>query len=192
MQPNTAVCRNGSGDSCDPDELCTGSAGVACPGDTITSAGTVCNAGSGDLCDTDETCSGSAGTACPADSFEPTTTLCNPGSGDLCDVDEFCPGAADGACPSDTVASFGHGPAAPAPVTFVIPMRPASGLADDPCTADIVLSAGTVCNAGSGDLCDHDETCSGSAGVACPADSVEPATTVCRAVFGYAERRPRV
>ena len=41
------------------------------------------------------------------------------------------------------------------------------------------VSAGTVCNAGSGDLCDPPERCDG--GVArCPADVFEPDTRVCR------------
>jgi hypothetical protein len=43
----------------------------------------------------------------------------------------------------------------------------------------VVASATTVCNPGSGDICDPDESCSGVAGEACPADSVAPATTIC-------------
>ena len=52
------------------------------------------------------------------------------------------------------------------------------------CPADIVTAGGTVCNAGSGDLCDPDEVCSGTADVACPADRVASATTVCNAGSG--------
>ena len=48
------------------------------------------------------------------------------------------------------------------------------------CPADVDSPAGTVCNPGSGDVCDPDETCTGAAGQACPADTSPPADTVCR------------
>jgi hypothetical protein len=54
-----------------------------------------------------------------------------------------------------------------------------SGAADQACPADNVASAGTVCNPGSGDVCDPDEVCSGAADQACPADNVASAGTVC-------------
>ncbi|HYB98936.1 MAG TPA: hypothetical protein VEC57_07330 [Candidatus Limnocylindrales bacterium] len=92
------VCRAGSGDLCDPDELCTGSE-ADCPADVVQPAGTVCRAGSGDLCNSDETCSGTAGAACPADAFEPSTTVCRSAAHD-CDSAELCPGTPAG-CPSD-------------------------------------------------------------------------------------------
>jgi hypothetical protein len=59
------VCREGSGDLCDPDETCTGLAGQACPGDEVSTSGTVCRPGSGDLCDPGDQCTGVAGEACP-------------------------------------------------------------------------------------------------------------------------------
>jgi hypothetical protein len=105
-KPVGTVCRPGSGDVCDPDEVCDGTV-APCPADVVQPSGFVCLPGSGDLCDPDEVCSGVAGAACPADSFEPATTVCNPGSGDLCDPDELCPGVAGAACPADTVASAG-------------------------------------------------------------------------------------
>jgi hypothetical protein len=43
-----------------------------------------------------------------------------------------------------------------------------------------VSSATTICRAGSADLCDPDESCTGNADEACPDDVVEPNTTVCR------------
>ena len=70
-----AVCNAGSGDVCDPDELCSGTAG-ACPADRVASDTEVCNAGSGDLCDPDELCSGTAGVACPADVIAVADTVC--------------------------------------------------------------------------------------------------------------------
>ena len=41
-----------------------------------------------------------------------------------------------------------------------------------------------VCRAGSGDLCDPDERCTGISGQGCPADVVANPTTVCRAGSG--------
>jgi hypothetical protein len=102
IEPATTVCKAGSGDVCDPDELCSGVANEACPADGVAPTTTVCNAGSGDLCDPDELCTGVADATCPADGFEPTTTVCNAGSGDLCDPDELCTGVADAACPADS------------------------------------------------------------------------------------------
>ena len=42
------------------------------------------------------------------------------------------------------------------------------------------FSATTICRAGSGDLCDPDESCTGVVGAACPTDTIAPATTFCR------------
>lgn len=50
--------------------------------------------------------------------------------------------------------------------------------ADGNCAIVVPKPAGTVCNTGSGDLCDPDEECTGS-DAACPADTFAPATTVC-------------
>ena len=99
------VCNPGSGDLCDPDEVCSGTPGEACPADFFAAVETVCNP-SGDVCDPDELCSGVADEACPADFFEPVTTVCNP-SGDVCDPDELCAGVAGQACPADTVEPDG-------------------------------------------------------------------------------------
>jgi hypothetical protein len=43
----------------------------------------------------------------------------------------------------------------------------------------VVAPATTICNPGSGDLCDPDESCTGVADAQCPADVVAPATTIC-------------
>ena len=51
------------------------------------------------------------------------------------------------------------------------------------CPADSFAPATTVCNAGSGDLCDPDEFCSGLSPF-CPADTVASAATVCNAGSG--------
>jgi len=48
----------------------------------------------------------------------------------------------------------------------------------------VFAPGGTVCNPGSGDLCDPDETCSGSPGQACPSDTVASDGTLCRAGSG--------
>jgi hypothetical protein len=180
------VCNPGSGDQCDPDELCTGVADQACPADVIAPATTVCNPGSGDQCDPDELCTGVADQACPADVVAPATTVCNPGSGDQCDPDELCTGTAGQACPTDTVA----------PATTVCnpgsgdqcdPDELCTGVADQACPADVIAPATTVCNPGSGDQCDPDELCTGVADQACPADTVASAGTTCRAAGGVCD-----
>jgi hypothetical protein len=48
----------------------------------------------------------------------------------------------------------------------------------------VFASATTVCNPGSGDVCDPDESCPGTPGGACPADVIASATTICRAGSG--------
>jgi hypothetical protein len=58
------------------------------------------------------------------------------------------------------------------------------GVADAACPADNVASPTTVCNPGSGDICDPDESCTGVADAACPADTIAPATTICNAGSG--------
>ena len=170
-----AVCNAGSGDVCDPDEVCSGTAG-ACPADTIASAATVCNAGSGDLCDPDEHCAGTADAACPADTVTAGGTVCNAGSGDLCDPDEVCSGTADAACPADTIASAatvcnaGSG-------DLCDPDELCSGTADAACPADVIAVANTVCR-GAADDCDVAEVCDG-VGSNCPADAFAGAGTIC-------------
>jgi MYXO-CTERM domain-containing protein len=39
------VCRAGSGDGCDPEEICSGNVGEACPTDVVEPDGTTCNDG---------------------------------------------------------------------------------------------------------------------------------------------------
>jgi cysteine-rich repeat protein len=172
-----AVCRAGSGDLCDPTEVCTG-ASPACPANVIAAGGTVCNAGSGDVCDPNETCSGIAGQPCPGDTVSSTSTVCRPAVG-ACDVAEHCPGAADQPCPANGVA--------PSSLTC----RPSAGVCDvaehcdgatTACPAD-GFATGGVCRAADG-ACDLAETCDGSS-AACPADSGLPdsdADTVCDAL----------
>ncbi len=169
------MCRSGSGDTCDPDELCPGSAGQTCPSDVVSPAATVCRAGSGDTCDPDEACSGTAGQACPSDTFQPNTTVCRTGSGDLCDTDESCPGSAGGACPTDTIA----------PATTVC--RAAAGICDaaENCSASAGVACGadakepntTPCRAAV-DACDVAELCDGSSDT-CAADALQPNNTPC-------------
>jgi hypothetical protein len=92
------LCRTGSGDVCDPDELCTG-VSADCPADVVTGATTTCRTGSGDVCDPDESCPGTAGGACPADTITPVTTVCRTAE-TTCDVDDSCTGVAGEVCPS--------------------------------------------------------------------------------------------
>ncbi len=66
LRPAGEVCREGSGDLCDPEERCDGVA-PSCPEDRVSAAGMVCRAGAGDRCDAAEVCSGVAGDTCPPD-----------------------------------------------------------------------------------------------------------------------------
>jgi hypothetical protein len=93
------VCRAGSGDVCDPDEKCTGTAKDTCPADVVKDATTVCNAKNG-VCDIEEKCTGTAKQTCPMDKVEPSTTVCRSVAG-ACDKEEKCDGTAKTTCPTD-------------------------------------------------------------------------------------------
>lgn len=208
------VCRVGSGDVCDPSEMCTGAAS-ACPGNTVTSTEFPCRPAAG-TCDVAEYCPGVAGQACPSNTFVAAGVVCRSGSGDLCDQNETCTGS-NVACPADDAPSragvqcrSGSGDLCdPAEACTGVPgqvcpadMRAAAGtlcrgaagicdvaeactgLSMQSCPADALASSSVVCRHGSGDLCDTDETCTGS-GVTCPADDVAgKAGVVCRAGSG--------
>jgi hypothetical protein len=96
----TKVCRAGSGDTCDPDEKCTGAVGQKCPADTVMASTTVCRTGSGDTCDPDEKCSGTAGQMCPTDVVKDSMFVCRASTGP-CDTEEQCTGIATNSCPAD-------------------------------------------------------------------------------------------
>jgi hypothetical protein len=173
-----ALCRSGSGDSCDPDELCDGFS-PTCPADVVSSNGTICRMGSGDQCDPDETCTGVATDPCPADAVEPSSTTCRPVAG-ACDVAENCTGVATDPCPADAVE--------PSSTTC----RPAAGDCDVAencdgatvdCPADAFEPASTECRPAV-DACDVAENCTGT-DASCPADTGLPDTdgdTVCDAI----------
>ena len=171
------VCRPGSGDMCDPDEVCVDQQ-AECPADVITPATTVCNPGSGDICDPAESCPGTPGGTCPEDTVASATTICRYGSGDMCDPAESCPGEADMGCPEDvitpatTICNPGSG-------DICDPAESCPGIAGGTCPEDTVASATTICRYGSGDMCDPDESCPGKADMGCPEDVITPATTVC-------------
>jgi len=66
LEPNTTVCRVGQDLVCDPDELCTGAAGAACPPDFVEGPGVSCDDGDGGTCD--DECDGAGvcvGGVCP-------------------------------------------------------------------------------------------------------------------------------
>jgi hypothetical protein len=143
------VCNAGSGDLCDPDELCTGVADATCPTDTIADAETPCRTGSGDACDATEVCSGNADEACPADDAPANAgNLCRTGNGvDICDQDEVCTGTPGSTCPADDALS----------------------------NAGVVCrESGTGSEA-----CDPSEVCIGEPGSVCPDDYIAPQGTAC-------------
>jgi hypothetical protein len=61
-----------------------------------------------------------------------------------------------------------------------------SGLAGEACPDDSYADASTVCNPGSGDLCDPDEMCTGNPDEACPDDGVADQGTICNEGSGDA------
>src|SRR2546422_9272812 len=54
------------------------------------------------------------------------------------------------------------------------------------CVAEVHTSAVTMCRPGSGDVCDPDETCTGT-NASCPADAVKPSSFECRASAGVCD-----
>jgi hypothetical protein len=170
-----ALCRSGSGDSCDPDEVCDGSS-PACPPDVVAPNTTVCRTGSGDLCDPDETCPGAAGQPCPADSVSAPSVVCRPAAGE-CDVAENCDGT-NPTCPAD-----GKSTAVCRAAADVCDAAESCDGVGDTCPADAFEPATTVCRPSAG-ACDVAENCTGSA-ASCPADTGLPDTdgdTVCDAI----------
>jgi hypothetical protein len=100
------VCRQGSGDACDPDERCTGIPGQGCPADVVMNPTVICRTGSGDACDPTEHCPGIPQEPCPPDVVEPAGTVCRSATG-ACDVAERCTGQARAPCPPDGFAASG-------------------------------------------------------------------------------------
>src|SRR5207302_1076727 len=202
--PATTECRPAV-DECDAAELCTGTSadcppdGKQPPGAECTDDGNpcsldacdglsdacqhpagnadaICYLGSGDDCDPTRYCTG-ASTTCPAPAPASSTVVCRPVAGE-CDQAETCPGVAGAGCPADVKHAAG------------------TACTDDgnPCTTDTcdgtsdtcqhpAGNAGAVCRHGSGDVCDPDETCTGTSAT-CPSDGVRSSALVCRAAAG--------
>src|SRR5207249_1471961 len=82
-----AVCRTGSGDACDLDEVCTGTS-ASCPTDVFAPSTFVCRTAAGELHDALPS-SGTAGGACPANAKKTSGAACtsdgNPCTLDQCD-----------------------------------------------------------------------------------------------------------
>ncbi len=177
IEPATQVCRAGSGDACDPDELCDGTT-PNCPGDTVLASGDVCRTGSGDSCDPDELCSGTPGVACPTDVVANAGDFCRIGSGDMCDPHELCTGTAGEACPADVFDDGSTVCRADAGDCDVAENCP--GTAGGGCPADSFEPSGTDCGAGPA-LCSGQDTCDGAG----TCDANHDADTVeCRADAG--------
>ena len=87
------VCREGSGDSCDPDELCDGE-NPTCPEDILSEAGTVCGDIPADVCFAPPSCTGVSGEACGEPQAD-DELLCASASG--CSPELAC-GDVDGQC----------------------------------------------------------------------------------------------
>jgi hypothetical protein len=104
VAPPTTVCDPGSGDACDPDETCTGTAGDPCPSDVVQPPSFVCRPAAG-LCDAPDNCPGVPAGTCAADAKQPSGTPCRPATG-VCDIAEACNGTSDN-CPADALQPDG-------------------------------------------------------------------------------------
>lgn len=180
LRPEGALCRAGSGDECDLDEVCDGES-PSCPPDVYEDDTHVCRTGSGDACDPDETCPGQAGVPCPPDHVEAEDHVCRPGSGDVCDPDETCTGVAGDACPSDEyspagfVCNAGSG-------DICDPDETCSGVPGQSCPNDQFATSATACHQDSAfqGFCRENATCLGVPDQPCPV-TYKSADTVCRA-----------
>lgn len=85
------VCRPGSGDLCDADEVCDGSS-AACPADVFADGTVECRADAdgADGCDAAEVCPGVSGQACPPDGSEPDGTACTGNGAGDCSAADTC------------------------------------------------------------------------------------------------------
>jgi cysteine-rich repeat protein len=190
------VCRSGSGDVCDPDEVCNGTS-ITCPANVVQPASTVCRAAIG-ACDVAEHCPGVAGQPCPANAVASASVECR-GVAGPCDVAEHCDGATT-ICPSDAFLSGdpcrpaagdcdvaetcpGTGPACPPDAKRTGECRAAAGVCDvaescdgidDDCPADGFAPSSQECRA-SGGACDLAEHCTG-VDATCPPDTGLPDT----------------
>jgi len=147
---NLCVFTNNA-DSCDDGNACTTSdtcSGGSCGGTPIT-----CN--DDNIC-TDDSCDPATGCV-----YTPNNSACD--DSNACTESDTCSGGSCGGtpitCNDDNICTDDS-------------CDPATGCVFTP------GNAGTVCNPGSGDLCDPDETCDGVSAV-CPADTIAPATTIC-------------
>src|SRR5207247_10870148 len=121
-------------------------------------------------------CSG-ASTACPPPLTARRTAVGRPAAG-VWDVEEFCPGVAGAPCPPDAKA-----PAATACADDGNPcsLDQCDG-SDDACQHP-AGNTGAVCYAGSADVCDPAQYCTG-ASTTCPAPTPASSTVVCRPAAG--------
>src|SRR5205085_699240 len=171
-----AVLREGSDDSCNPTEKCSGSS-ATCGSDVFQNASFVCRAEAG-FCDIEEKCPNNPAGTCPGDAVKAQGTACRPSAG-ICDPAEVCSGNA-ASCPADAKSvalcrsSLGS----------CDPSETCDGSADD-CPVDGIYVNGTLCRPSAG-TCDTLETCDG-ANRTCPADGMLPNTTICRASAGQCD-----
>jgi len=165
IAPPGLVCRIGSGDLCDPDEVCDGAAAI-CPDNVVASSQTLCRQGSGDLCDPDEFCTGVPGAACPPNQVAQPGTFCRQSAGDLCDLDDVCSGIPGAPC-ADRVRPAGS-----------FQCRPAQSPCDaaefcdgvsTACPADAPAPVTKRCRDNTG-TCEQDQYCDGIS-FFCPNDS---------------------
>src|SRR5262249_32751985 len=176
-----AICGDGvvnasAGEQCDQGAA-NGTPGSCCSSTcTFKSAGTVCRPGSGDVCDPDEKCTGTSAD-CPVDSVAPIATVCRPAGGE-CDVTETCSGVGRQPCPGGVKQPPGTQWTGDGNLCTLGQCDGSRVSCQHPAG-----NPGVVCRGGSGDVCDPDETCTGTS-ADCPLDVMKTSADVCRAAAG--------
>jgi MYXO-CTERM domain-containing protein len=154
---------------CSGQDTCDGG-GTCQPNDSDT--GTTCG-DAGTECVNQDYCDGSG--SCSDNGFVAVDTSCGDGPSE-CSGQDTCDGG--GTCQENhfdetTICRESAG------VCDVVETCDGTGY----CPGDAFKGLDVVCNAGSGDICDPDEYCTGSS-ADCPQDSFEQTTTVCRSGSG--------
>ncbi len=151
----TNGCQAGTPLTCDDSNVCNGI--ETCDPTNGCQAGTPLSCDDSNVCNGIETCDPTNGCQAGTPLTCDDSNVCN--GIETCDATNGCQAGTPLTCDDTNVCT-------------VDTCNPATGCVFTP------GNAGTVCNPGSGDLCDPDETCDGVS-AACPADVIAEVTTKC-------------
>jgi hypothetical protein len=177
IKPALTVCRAGTGE-CNPEEVCRGVKGEACPEDDFKAEGESCGDGSIDnVCDAPDTCDGAG--ICQ-NNVKGSDFVCREGSrDDFCDPTEYCTGTPGDDCPVDyieppgTLCNEGSG-------DLCDPDERCTGVSGEDCPLDFVEPPTTVCKESSTgwEECDPTDFCPGRPDERCE-DVIKEEGTAC-------------